>query len=90
MFLSRIAEKSIRQIDPAFVAAVADDPGGFGDQLRDVVENTAVSRRRIVVDESLPPDHLDRPAPAKMLAGETALPLNIRKLEHEYLLFSDN
>ena len=55
--MSRNWEKrSIRQIDPAFIAAIAGRIGRFVDEFRNVVENAAISLLVVVIDKGLPSD----------------------------------
>jgi len=75
-------KRSIRQIDPAFVAAIAGNIGGFVDQFRDVVENAAISLLVVVINERLPTDHLDPPLPPEKLTREAAFFLKINEFEH--------
>ena len=75
-------KRSIRQIDPAFVAAVAGRIGRFVDQFRKIVEHAAISLRVVVIDERLPTDHLDPALSAEKLTGDTALLLKINEFEH--------
>ena len=81
--MSRGAEKvSIRQFDPALVAAEAGHIGGIPDLLRNIVEDPAVPHRAVVVDEGLSPDDLDPPGPLEILASEAAPLLKIDEFEH--------
>ena len=89
VFLSRGAEKvSIRQLDPALVAAEAGHIGGIPDLFRNIVEDPAFPHRAVVVDEGLSPDDLDPPGSLEILASEAAPLLKIDEFEHEYSLFT--
>ena len=74
--------RSNRQIDPAFAAAVAGRIGRLVDQFREVVENAAISLRIVVIDERLPSDHLDPALSTEKLTGDAAFLLKINEFEH--------
>ena len=77
---------SIRQIDPAFVAAVAGRIGRFVDQFRKIVENAAIPLRVVVIDERLPADDLDPALSMEKLTGDAAFLLKINEFEHDVTL----
>ena len=79
-------EKSIRQIDPAFVAAITGNIGRFVDQFREIVEHAAVPLRVVVINERLPSDDLDPPLSTEKLTRDAALLLKINEFEHGSLL----
>ena len=81
---------SIRQLNPALVAAEARRIGGIVDEPRGVVENTAGSLRVVVVDEGLSPDDLDPPRSLEILTSEAALLLKIDEFEHGTILLSNS
>ena len=77
-----LKKRSIRQIDPALVAAVADCIGRHVDQFRDVIEYAAGSLRVIIINERLPSDHLDPALSAEKLTRDAAFLLKINEFEH--------
>lgn len=82
--MSRGAEKvSIRQLDPALVAAETRRIGGIVDEPRGIVENAASPLRIVIVDEGLPSDDLDPPRSLEILASEAAPLLEIDEFEHD-------
>ena len=87
--MSRGAEKvSIRQFDPALVAAEAGRIGGIVDEPRGIVENAASPLRIVIVDEGLPSDELDPPGPLEILTSKAAPLLKIDEFEHDTILLS--
>ena len=79
---------SIRQFDPALVAAEAGHIGGIPDLFRNIVEDPAFPHRAVIVDEGLSPDDLDPPGPLEILASEAALFLKFDEFEHDTILLS--
>ena len=75
-------KRSIRQLDPAFVAAIAGNISGFVDQFRNVIEHTAVPLLVVVINERLTTDHLDPPLSPEKLTREAAFLLKINEFEH--------
>ena len=75
-------KRSVRQIDPAFVAAVTGNIGRFVDQFREIVEHAAAPLRIVVINERLPSDHLDPSLPPEKLTGDAAFLLKINEFEH--------
>ena len=73
---------SIRQLDPAFVAAIAGNIGWFVDEFRDIVKNAAISLLIVVINERLPSDDLDPPLSPEKLTGYAAFLLKINEFEH--------
>ena len=79
-------KRSIRQLDPAFVAAVADNIGRFVDQFREIVEHATGPLWVIVVNEGLPTDHFDPALSPEKLTGDAAFLLKINEFEHDVTL----
>ena len=73
----------IRQIDPAFVAAVAGHIGRLVDEFRHIFENAASPLRIVVIDKGLSSDDLDSAPPLEKLTGEAAFLLKITEFEHD-------
>ena len=87
--MSRNQEKaSIRQFDPALVAAEARRIGGIVDEPRGIVENAASPLRIVIIDEGLPPDDLDPPRSPEILTSKAAPLLKIDEFEHDTILLS--
>jgi len=81
---------SIRQLDPALVAAVAGHIGGIVDKLRDILEDPASALLVVIIDEGLPTDDLDPPLSPEILTGDAAPLLKIVEFEHGSVLFVQN
>ena len=89
VFLSRGAGKvSVRQFDPALVAAEAGHIGGIPDLFRNIVEDPAVPHRAVIVDKGLPSDDLDPPDTPEILTSEAAFFLKFDEFEHDTILLS--
>ena len=73
----------IRQIYPAFVAAVTHHIGRFVDEFREIVEHAAIPLLVVVINERLPTDDLDPPLPPEKLTRDAALLLKINEFEHK-------
>ena len=78
-----LKKRSIRQIDPTFVAAIADNIGRFVNQFRNVIEHTAVPLLVVVIDERLPTNDLDPALSPEKLTSDAALLLKINEFEHD-------
>ena len=79
-------KRLIRQLDPAFVAAIAGNIGRFVDEFWNVVENAAIPLLVVVINECLPTDHLDPALSTEKLTGDAALLLKINEFEHDVTL----
>ncbi len=77
-----LKKRSIRQIDPAFVAAVTDCVGRLVDQFREIVEHAAISLRVVVINERLPADDLNPALSTEKLTRDAAFFLKINEFEH--------
>ena len=77
-----LKKRSIRQIDPALVAAVADCIGRHVDQFWNVAENTAITLLVGVIDKRLPTDHLNPALSVEKLTRDAAFLLKINEFEH--------
>ena len=76
-------KRSVRQFDPAFIAAIAGNIGRLVDEFRHIFKNTAISLLVFVIDERLPSDDLDPPLSPEILTRDAAFLLKIDEFEHD-------